>query len=81
MVANEGCTVDFKLGGENRGMFYDETNRCLIYINNHENIEDLYKTISHEVYHYIISEYGVQLDEEQEEKLIFNMQWAEYSIA
>ena len=74
------CTVDFKIGGENRGLFYEETNRCLIYINNHENLEDLYKTNTHEVLHYCIEKFGVQLDEEQEEKLIFNMQWAEYSI-
>ena len=74
------CTVDFKLGGENRGIYYDETHRCLIYLSNHENIEDIYKTITHEVYHYCIDEFGVQIDEEQEEKLIFNIQWAEYSL-
>jgi len=75
-----GCTVDFKVTGENRGLYYEETRRCLVYLCNHENVEDIYKTIQHEVLHHCIEESGVQLDEEQEEKLIFNMQWANYSI-
>ena len=75
------CTVDFKLGGENRGIFYNETSRCLIYLSNHENLEDIYKTITHELLHYCLDENSVQIDEEQEEKLIFNIQWAEYSLA
>jgi len=76
-----GCTVDFRLGGDNRGLYYEETSRCLIFINNHENIEDIYKTNTHEVLHHCIEESGVQIDEDQEEKLIFNIQWAEYSVA
>ena len=75
------CTVDFKICGENRGLYYEETNRCLIFLNSHENIEDIYKTNVHEVLHHCIEKSGVQIDEEQEEKLIFNIQWAEYSIA
>ena len=76
-----GCTVDFRLGGENRGLYYEETSRCLIFLNNHENLEDIYKTNTHEVLHHCIETSGVQLDEDQEEKLIFNIQWAEYSLA
>ena len=68
------CTVDFKIGGENRGIFYNETNRCLIYLANHENIEDIDKTNTHEILHYWIDYIGVQVDEEQEEKLIFHIQ-------
>jgi hypothetical protein len=76
-----GCTVEFKLyRDENRGIYYDETNRCLIYLPMHETIEDVYKTISHEVFHYCLEASGVQLDEEQEEKLIFNIQWAEIAL-
>ena len=76
-----GCTVEFKLyRDENRGIYYEETNRCLIYLPMHETIEDVYKTISHEVFHYCLEENGVQLDEEQEEKLIFNIQWAEIAL-
>jgi len=75
-----GCTVDFKICGENRGLYYEETRRCLIFLNNHENVEDIYKTNTHEVLHHCIEETGVQIDEDQEEKLIFNMQWAEYSL-
>ena len=75
-----GCKVDFKITGESRGLFYEETNRCLIFLNQHETIEDLYKTITHEVLHYCIEESGVQLDELNEESLIFNMQWANENI-
>ena len=76
-----GCTVDFRLGGENRGLYYEETSRCLIFLNNHENLEDIYKTNTHEVLHHCIEDTGVEIDEEQEEKLIFNIQWAEYSLS
>ena len=76
-----GCTVDFKIGGENRGLYYEETSRCLVFLNNHENLQDIHKTNTHEVLHHCIEASGVQLDEDQEEKLIFNIQWAEYSLS
>ena len=47
----------------------------------HENLEDIYKTINHEVLHYCIEGTNISIDELQEEKLIFNIQWADYSIA
>ena len=65
---------------DNRGMYFEQTRRVLIYLPQHENIEDIYKTNTHEILHYCIEKSGVQIDEEQEEKLIFNMQWANYSI-
>ena len=78
-----GCTVDFKIVGENRGMFYEETGRCLIYLSNHENIEDIYKTLAHEVFHHCFSimDEDEYMDEMSEEALIFNLQWAEFSLA
>ena len=75
-----GCSVDFKVVGDERGIYYDETSRCVVYLNKHENIEDIYKTIQHEVIHYCISANDITIDEGQEEKLIFNIQWADHSI-
>ena len=78
-----GLTVDFKIrSGDNRGIYYAETSRALIYLPLHESIEDLYKTINHEVYHHCLEENGEsdKMDEEQEEKTIFFLQWADVSI-
>ena len=81
-MKSESALVDFKVGGENRGMFYSETNRCLIYLHQHESIEDIYKTIEHELIHYVLEKNGEtdDMDEEQEERLIFNMAWAGFSL-
>jgi len=79
-------TVDLKCcRDDNRGVFYEESERCLIYLPMHETLEDVYKTITHEVIHWCLSDKcGVQfdetLDELQEESIIFNMQWAEVSL-
>ena len=75
-------STDFKIDhNENRGIYYEETKRCIIYVPMHETIEDLLKTIDHEVYHHCfnILEETEDMDEEQEERLIFNLQWAEIS--
>lgn len=81
-MKNESALVDFKLGGENRGMFYSETNRCLIYLHQHESIEDIYKTIQHELIHFALEKMDESddMDEEQEEKLIFHMAWADFAL-
>jgi hypothetical protein len=73
-------TTDFKIDhNENRGIYYEETKRCIIYAPMHETIEDLLKTIDHEVYHhcFTVLEETEDMDEDQEERLIFNLQWAE----
>lgn len=78
-----GLTVDFKIrSGDNRGIYFAETKRALIYLPMHESMEDLYKTINHEVYHHCFEEAGEadDMDEEQEENLIFKLSWAEHSI-
>ena len=46
-------TVDFRVKhGDNRGIYYAETGRALIYLPMHESIDDIIKTINHEVYHH-----------------------------
>ena len=67
---------------DNRGIYFHETNRCIIYLPMHETLDDIYKTISHEVFHHCFEEAkeADSMDEEQEEKLIFNLQWAEHSL-
>ena len=81
---NDGfCHVDFKVTGEDRGCFYEETARCLIYLHHHESLSDLYKTIQHEILHFCLDKFGEVdgMDDEQEEKLIFHMAWAEEILA
>ena len=78
--------IDLRINGyddDNRGIYYSETKRCLIYLPNHETIEDIYKTINHELIHYCLDEAGESelMDEDMEERLIFCMQGAEESIA
>lgn len=76
--------VDFKIEkNELRGVYYSETDRCLIFLPMHETIEDVYKTITHEVFHYCFEKHDEtdSMDEDQEERLIYNLQWAEETLA
>ena len=78
-----GLTVDFKCSkDDNRGIYYSETSRAIVYLAMHETLEDVIKTINHEVYHHCLEENGEsdKMDEEQEEKAIFFLQWADVSI-
>ena len=69
--------IDFRFDGfENRGIYHSETERILIYPTMHENIEDMLYSIIHETIHYAIDKAEETLDEDQEEKLIFRIQWA-----
>jgi hypothetical protein len=79
---DNNVSVDLRIYGDDRGCYYSETKRCIINLNNHESLSDVYKTIQHEVIHFCIDDMGENstMDEDQEEKLIFNMQWAFYSI-
>jgi|TARA_R100000458_G_C8231505_1_gene213051 hypothetical protein len=67
---------------DNRGIYYSETKRAIIYLAMHETIEDVYKTINHETYHHCFAEAGEadEMDEDQEERLIFCLQWAEIAL-
>jgi len=75
-------TIDFKCRkDDNRGIFYDETKRCLIFLGSHETLEDLYKTITHEVLHYCFVDDDIPtMDEEQEETLVHFAQWADVAL-
>lgn len=73
-------SVDFKIFGSDRGIYYQESERVLVFLNNHESIEDIYKTITHEVIHHCINEAKENMDEDQEEALIYQMAWAEFSL-
>mgnify|MGYP003144726028 FL=1 len=78
-----GLTVDFKIDHtDNSGIYYSETKRALIYLPMHETIEDVIKTVNHEVFHHCFEVYGqnVTMDEDQEEKLIFFLQWADVAL-
>ena len=65
----------FKIMGENHGMYYGESERIVIYLDKHENIEDLLSTITHEYLHHCVK--SEDLDDDQEERMIFVMLWAE----
>ena len=75
--------VDFRVKhDDNRGIYYSETERCIIYLPNHETLEDIYKTITHELVHFCLDKHDEtdNMDEEMEERLIFCLQWAEHSL-
>lgn len=68
--------VDFKCVGENRGVYFSDTERALIFLCNHESLDDIYKTIQHEVLHHAIEKTDELMDEEQQERIVFSMAWA-----
>lgn len=74
-------TVKFSLErGDNRGIYYEESHRTIIYVRQHETLPDLYKTIVHETIHHCIEQLEETLDEEQEENAIYWMQWADNDV-
>jgi Zn-dependent peptidase ImmA (M78 family) len=75
--------VKFELksvGCDERGLYYEESERIIIYLSNHEDLEDIYKTITHELIHHCIHKADMTMDEDQEERLIYCFQWAEEYI-
>ena len=64
------------LGHGERGIYYPESKRIIIYLDRHECFEDILSTIQHELIHVAIE--SEHLDEDQEEKLIYAMSWANY---
>lgn len=73
--------IDFKMEkGEDRGCYYDETDRILIYPFQHENLLDLLYTITHELLHHAMRRTEETLDNEQEEVGIYYVQWADEFI-
>jgi Zn-dependent peptidase ImmA (M78 family) len=71
-------SVDFKMFGKGEaGIYYPNSERVIIYLNNHESMTDILKTIQHELIHAAIEKCDEEMDEDQEEKLIFFMAWSE----
>ena len=70
----------YVVGDSDRGAYWSETNRISIYLSNHETIYDVYKTMTHELIHACIDDFEITIDDEQEERLIFCMQWAEETL-
>ncbi len=76
--------MDLRINGyddDNRGIFYEETGRIIVYLKNHETLDDIMSTIQHEFVHKCIADFDETLDDDQEEKLIYQMAWAEDSLA
>ena len=78
-----GLRFDFRARrDDNRGIYYGETKRALVYLGMHESMDDIMKTINHETYHHCFAELeeADDMDEDQEERVIYSMQWAVYDL-
>ena len=69
--------TEFRFDGEDQGTYYPDSNRCVVYLNKHESAEDIVKTIDHEVFHYCVDKLDIKIDDEQEHKAIYYLQWAD----
>ena len=67
---------------ENHGIYHSETKRAIINLGTHESLDDLFKTINHETFHHCFVEADEidDMDEDQEERMIYCIQWAEFSL-
>ena len=77
--------MDFKFMAEDDlstfGEYFEDTNRIAIYLIPHsECLANLYSTISHEVFHKIITDSEEIIDIEQEHNLIKRIMWFEQDI-
>ena len=73
--------MDLKTCGcDERGIYYGESNRIIIYLNNHETLDDILSTITHELIHKCIADFEETMDELQEETLIYRVAWAYLSL-
>jgi uncharacterized protein YjaZ len=74
--------MDFRLhddrdSKEHGVTLFEGKGRILVYLNHHENIEDIYSTIQHECIHWCIGRYNhAEIDDYQEHDLIFRIMWA-----
>ena len=68
---------DFRTWGADRGNYFPETDRIIIFLNQHETLDDLLSTITHEYIHFCVGEAGEIMDDDQEERLIYVISWAE----
>ena len=53
MRASITTNYGFAIHGEDFGIYYSETKRAIIYLINHESLDEILKTINHEILHYI----------------------------
>lgn len=76
--------LDFELSsttGDDFGEYFEDTNRIVVYLKPHsECIPNLLATISHELFHKIISDSEEIIDIEQEHKLIGRLMWFEQDL-
>ena len=72
--------TEFGFTGEDQGVFFETTNRCIVYLNKHESLDDIIKTVDHEVFHFCVTKLDEKIDDEQEHKMIYYLQWAEEYI-
>jgi uncharacterized protein YjaZ len=69
-------TIDHRCSNERGVTLFEGKGRIIIYVNQHENIRDIYSTITHETIHYLLYKYKhVEIDDYQEHDLIFRLQW------
>tara|TARA_R100000908_G_C3746726_1_gene141931 strand:+ start:57 stop:308 length:252 start_codon:yes stop_codon:yes gene_type:complete len=75
---------DFEItseSGEDYGEYFEDTNRIAVYLKPHsECIPNLLATISHELFHKIITDSEETIDIEQEHKLIKRLMWHEQDL-
>ena len=81
LTTNCLAKTEFCFNGEDQGTYYPDSNRCVVYLNKHESAEDIVKTIDHEVFHYCVDKLDIKIDDEQEHKAIYYLQWADEYIA
>lgn len=84
-MAETPVRVDFKFMAEDDlstfGEYFEDTNRIAVYIIPHsECVANLFSTISHEVFHKIITDFDVTIDIEQEHNLIKKVMWFEQDL-
>jgi len=79
---NMTLSVDMRVRpSDQRGIYYEETERAVVYLPMHESLDDILKTINHEVYHHCFGKIDeLTIDEDQEELLIFQLAWADHSL-
>jgi hypothetical protein len=81
---NNPARMDFILmaeDGDDYGEYFEDTNRIAIYIKPHsECIPNLLATISHELFHKIITDSEEPIDIAQEHNLIKRLMWHEQDL-
>ena len=76
--------IDFKTFGHRddieKGITFHngKRSRIVVYVHQHESIDDIFNTITHELIHYCIDKHDMaRLDEYQEHDAIFKVMWAD----